>query len=278
MKASLVAADNSYFWKAYKQTPQIPPSASWAIFLRVHDELTLEMVDPETRSLLYEDLAPKGAAFRKGYGVSGRLANFLDNNPDRIGMAFSILLSLPGVPVIYFGDEIGVQNNFANAKRSANLRENKQKSQKNSKNNPKLLSYFDSRDINRGPITKSVFDNAVSQKGSYNNKVYERVKKLIKIRKQYPVMSRGTFIQVKTESPDVFAYERENDTDRIIVINNLSRRRSNATVIFVDDDFGKKEKDIYLKDLLTDKMVRAKVKNKELTVRLNPYDAMWLKM
>ena len=276
--ASLVSADNSYFWKAYKQTPQIPPSASWAIFLRVHDELTLEMVDPETRTLLYEDLAPKGAAFRKGYGVSGRLANFLDNNPERIGMAFSILLSLPGVPVIYYGDEIGVQNNYANAKRSARLRENKQQAQKNSKNTPKLLSYFDSRDINRGPIAKSVFDNAVSQKGTYNNKVYERVKKLIKVRKQYPVMSRGTFVQVKTESPDVFAYERENDTDRIIVINNLSKRRSNATVIFVDDDFGKKEKDIYLKDLLTDKMVRAKVKNKELTVRLNPYDAIWLKM
>ncbi len=276
--ASLVSADNSYFWKAYKHTPQIPPSASWAIFLRVHDELTLEMVDPETRALLYEDLAPKGATFRKGYGVSGRLANFLDNNPERIGMAFSILLSLPGVPIIYYGDEIGVQNNFANAKRSARLRENKQQSQKNSKNTPKLLSYFDSRDINRGPIAKTVFDNAVSQKGTYNNKVYERVKKLIKVRKQYPVMSRGTFVQVKTESPDVFAYERENDTDRIIVINNLSKRRSNATVIFVDDDFGKKEKDIYLKDLLTDKMVRAKVKNKELTVRLNPYDAMWLKM
>lgn len=276
--ASLVAADNSYFWKAYKQTPQIPNSASWAIFLRVHDELTLEMVDPETRALLYEDLAPKGATFRKGFGVSGRLANFLDNNPDRIGMAFSILLSLPGVPVIYYGDEIGIQNNFANAKRSARLRENKQQNQKNVKNNAKLLSYFDSRDINRGPITKSVFDDAVSKKGTYNNKVYERVKKLIKVRKQYPVMSRGTFVQVKTESPEVFAYERENDTDRIIVINNLSKRRTNATVIFIDDDFGKKEKDIYLKDLLTDKMIRAKVQNKKLTVRLNPYDAMWLKM
>ncbi len=276
--ASLVSADNSYFWKAYKQTPQIPPSASWAIFLRVHDELTLEMVDPETRELLYEDLAPKGAAFRKGFGVSGRLANFLDNNPDRIGMAFSILLSMPGVPIIYYGDEIGVQNNFANARKSARLRENKQLAEKNSKNKTKLLSYFDSRDINRGPITKHVFDNAVSQKGTYNNKVYERVKKLIKVRKQYPVMSRGSFVQVKTESPDVFAYERENDTDRVIVINNLSKHRTNATVIFIDDDFGKKEKDIYLKDLLTDKMVRAKVKNKELTVRLNSYDAMWLKM
>ena len=89
------------------------------MFLRVHDELTLEMVNEKTRELLYDGLAPKGAAFRKGYGVSGRLASFLDKNPDRIGMAFSILLSLPGVPIIYYGDEIGMPNNYANAKQTA---------------------------------------------------------------------------------------------------------------------------------------------------------------
>ena len=159
--ASLVTADNSYFWKAYKQTPQIPETASWALFLRVHDELTLEMVNQKTRELIFDDLAPKGAAFRKGFGVSGRMANFLDNNPDRIGMAFSILMSLPGIPIIYYGDEIGIQNNFANAKKSAKLRENKQKSAKSVKNNVSMLSYFDSRDINRGPITQKTFEDAV---------------------------------------------------------------------------------------------------------------------
>ena len=183
--ASLVTADNSYFWKAYKQTPQIPETASWALFLRVHDELTLEMVNQKTRELIFDDLAPKGAAFRKGFGVSGRMANFLDNNPDRIGMAFSILMSLPGIPIIYYGDEIGIQNNFANAKKSAKLRENKQKSTKSIKNNVSMLSYFDSRDINRGPITQKTFEDAVNNKGTYNNKVYERVKQLIKVRKQY---------------------------------------------------------------------------------------------
>ena len=174
--ASLVTADNSYFWKAYRQTPKIPDSASWAIFLRVHDELTLEMVNEKTREILFEDLAPKGAAFRKGFGVSGRMANFLDKNPDRIGMAFSILMSLPGIPIIYYGDEIGIQNNFANANKSAKLREAKQKNNKNIKNKVKMLSYFDSRDINRGPITQKTFEDAVNHKGTYNNRVYERVK------------------------------------------------------------------------------------------------------
>lgn len=276
--ASLVTADNSYFWKAYKQTPQIPETASWAIFLRVHDELTLEMVNEKTRELIFDDLAPKGAAFRKGFGVSGRMANFLDNNPDRIGMAFSILMSLPGIPIIYYGDEIGIQNNFTNAKNSARIRENKQKTAKNVKNNVSMLSYFDSRDINRGPITQKTFEDAVNHKGTYNNKVYERVKKLIRVRKQYPVITRGSFVELKTKSPEVFAYVRATDTDRVVVINNLSDKKIKATVVFIDDNFGKKGKDIYFKDLLTDKMVRAKVENKELTVRLNAYDALWLKM
>ena len=276
--ASLVTADNSYFWKAYKQTPQIPETASWAIFLRVHDELTLEMVNQKTRELIFDDLAPKGAAFRKGFGVSGRMANFLDNNPDRIGMAFSILMSLPGIPIIYYGDEIGIQNNFTNAKNSAKLRENKQKTNKSVKNNVSMLSYFDSRDINRGPITQKTFEDAVNHKGTYNNKVYERVKQLIKVRKQYPVIRRGSFAELKTKSPEVFEYVRATDEDRVVVINNLSDKKIKATVIFVDDTFGKKGKGIYFKDLLTDKMIRAKVENKELTVRLDAYDALWLKM
>lgn len=275
--ASLISADNSYFWKAYKQTPKIPDSAAWGIFLRVHDELTLEMVNEKTRELIYEGLVPKGAEFRKGYGVSGRLANFLDNNPERIGMAFSILLSMPGVPIIYYGDEIGVQNNFYNAKKSAKIREAKEK-QKNQENKVKMLSYFDSRDINRGPIAQTTFYNAMKNSNSYNHKVYERVQKLIKIRKQNPVMRRGTFTEIKTDSPEVFAYVRGLENNRVVVINNLSDNRVRASVNFIDDDFGKKSKDVFMLNLLTGKMVRVKVQNKKLTVRLKPYDALWLKL
>ncbi len=266
--ASLVSKDNSYFWKAYKQTPQIPQSAAWAIFLRVHDELTLEMSDEKIRELIYDDLAPKGAGFRKGFGVSGRLANFLDNNPDRIGMAFSILMSLPGVPIIYYGDEIGVQNNFANAKKSAKHRSKKDD----------MLTSFDSRDINRGPIPQSAFNDAVNTKGSYNNRVYEQVKKLIKIRREYPVMTRGSFVEAKSESSNVLSFIRATDKMRVVVINNLSNDKVRATINMIDDDFGKKPKEVYFYDLLTDKMVKASVENKQLSVRLKPYEVVWIKM
>ena len=85
-------------------------------------------------------------------------------------------------------------------------------------------------------------------------------------------------MEIKTESPDVFAYVRAMDNTRIVVINNLSNNRIKATVNLTDDDFGKKAKEVYFYDLLTDKMTRAIVKNKQLTVRLKPYDAMWLRM
>lgn len=91
-------------------------------------------------------------------------------------------------------------------------------------------------------------------------------------------MTRGDFTEIKTESPEVFAYVRAYNDDRVVVINNLSNSKIRATVLFTDDNFGKKSKDVYLKDLLTDKMVRAKVQNKKLTVRLKAYDALWLKL
>ena len=108
-------------------------------------------------------------------------------------------MSLPGIPIIYYGDEIASQNNFYNAKRFARLREMREKN-KNSKNSTELLSYFDSRDINRGAIRAKNFYNAQE-----NSKVYKRVKQLIKVRKENPVISRGTFTQVKTKSPEIFA-------------------------------------------------------------------------
>ncbi len=272
--ASLITSDNRYFWKAHKQTPEIPSTASWAIFLRVHDELTLEMVNKKTRELIYEDLEPKGAEFRKGFGVSGRMANFLDNDPDRISMAFSILMSLPGIPIIYYGDEIASQNNFYNARRFARLREIKEKN-KTSKNGTELLSYFDSRDINRGAIRAKNFYNA-----QQDNKVYKRVKQLIKVRKENPVISRGTFTQVKTKSPEIFAYTRTYNDEKIIIINNLSNKKIKAEIELPTETIWTGDKDVLLTDLLNKRKLKVSISttNKKMTLLLRPYDTAWLKI
>ena len=278
--ASLVSADNRYFWKAHKQTPKIPDSATWAIFLRVHDELTLEMVNAKTRELIYDDLEPKGAEFRKGFGVSGRMANFLDNDTDRIGMAFSILLSLPGIPIIYYGDEIGSQNNYTYAQRFAKLRELKQRAKNKGKNKVEMLSYFDSRDINRGAIKRRTFYNATRAENSFEGKVFKKVKQLIEVRKKYPVIARGDFTQIKTNAPEIFAYMRTLEDEQIIVINNLSDHRTVAELNIPNIPWWKKDDDVYLLDLLNNRKRRVNYSKptKNLIMRLKPYDSVWFKV
>lgn len=272
--AALVSADSSYFWTIHKQTPQIPETASWAIFLRVHDELTLEMVNQKTRELLYEDLADKGAEFRKGYGISGRMANFLDNNPDRINMTFAILLSLKGIPIIYYGDETGSQNNFSYAQRWAKIREARNRG-KNGENT-QMLSYFDSRDIHRGAIKKSSFYKAMNSSTTFSSRIYKKVKRLIQVRKAYPTLSRGDFTEVKSDNPAIFTYLRKGKHDKILIINNLSDDRITAKLDSADFNFDKFSQEIEMLELITKKTKTFKIENKKLIVRMRPYESLWL--
>ena len=274
--ASLVTGDKKYFIDAYKATPQIPSTTAWGVFLRVHDELTLEMIDPQTREIIYNALAPKGAEFRKGLGVSGRLANFLDNNPDRIEMAFSILMSMPGIPIVYYGDEVGVRNNFENAKKSEKERIERHKASKF-----KLLSYFDSRDINRGAVPAKLFYGSSKNYYIFNSKVYKKVKNLIALRKSLPSMSKGDFTLVKTASPHNFAYIRSYKDEKILVINNLSSEKLVAEITIPMEIVLKSEGHIdHFKNLVNgdEVSVNVSLKNRTMHLRIAPYGVVWLKL
>lgn len=273
--ATLVTSDNKHFIEANKTTPQIPSTATWAIFLRLHDELTLEMIAPETREILYNSLVRKGVGFREGLGVSGRMADFLDYNPQRISMAFSLLLSLPGVPVIYYGDEVGAKNDLNFAKDFAEQREYIQK-----KNKIKLLSYFDSRDIHRGIIPSKLFYG--SQKNWYkqNSKIYNNVKEMIDSRKENPAISRGNLNILKTKRQEVFAYTRTLKNDKILVINNLSNEKIIAEVDFpVNTIIKQGAKSLKFKNLLNNRDYKAEISitNRKIFIPLQPYEFLWLK-
>ena len=275
--AALITGDKQHFINAYKTTPQIPSTAAWGIFLRVHDELTLEMIDVQTREIIYNALVTKGAEFRKGLGVSGRMANFLDNNPDRIELAFSILMSLPGIPIIYYGDEVGVRNNFENAKKSEQERIEKQK-----KGKFKLLSYFDSRDIHRGAVPAKLFYGASKDYYEFNSKVYKKVKNLIAIRKTLPSMSKGDFTLLKTASPSNFAYIRSYKDEKILVINNLSDEKLVAEVT-IPMEVVLKADDKHIttfKNLINDDDVKVNISltNRTMHLRVAPYGVVWLKL
>lgn len=270
--ASLITEDKKYFIDAYKKTPPIPKSAAWGIFLRVHDELTLEMVTPEVRELVFDNLVSKGASFRNGFGVSGRMANFLNKNPNRIEEAFSILLTLPGIPIIYYGDEVGVTNNYENAKKAA---------QKRAKNNKDLLSTFDSRDIHRGDVPQKLFYGSTLGYYQFNSKVYKKMRNLIHLRKSLPVMANGDFEILKTASKSNFAYIRKNADQQILVINNLSSDKLVAEITLPKNIILKNEGHITsLKNLVNgdDIKVNISIQNKTMHLKLAPYQVLWLEL
>ena len=270
--ASLVTQDKKYFIDAYKNTPAIPKTAAWGIFLRVHDELTLEMVSPEVREIVFDSLVSKGASFRKGFGVAGRLANFLDKDPDRIEEAFSILLSLPGIPIIYYGDEVGAANNFEHAKKSALLR---------AKDKLNLLSVFDSRDINRGNVPQKLFYGSTKGYYEFNSKVYEKVQNLIALRKKLPVMVNGDFEILKTKDKSNFSYIRKNKEKQILVIHNLSNKRLITEITLPADIVLKNSGKISsLKNLINDDNIKVNIslQNRTMHLRLSPYQTVWLEL
>ena len=273
--ATMVTGDKKYFIETHKKTPTIPKTAAWGSFLRVHDELSLEMVSPEVRNIIFEDLVTKGADFRNGFGVSGRLANFLDKNPNRIEEAFAILFSISGVPIIYYGDEVGAANNYENAKKSAENRKKKEHSVSN------LLSVFDSRDINRGEIPQKLFYGSTKGYYEFNSKVYKKVKHLIKKKKKYPVMVNGDFEVLKTKSKSNFCYIRKNKEQQILVVNNLSKEKLIAEITLPPNVVLKNNGRITsLKNLINDDNVKVNIslQNRTMHLRIAPYQVLWLEL
>jgi len=262
--ASLITGNNEYFWNEYKETPDIPKSAAWAQFLRVHDELTFEMADTCTREIIYDALISKGEEF-KGLGISGRMANFLDKNPAKISLAFAILLSLPGIPVIYYGDEIGAENNPDYGREA----EKKRKEILNKINTN--LSCFDSRDINRGPILKSDFYSAM--KGNIN---YKTVRNLLEVRNETPVLRRGKLSRLESDKKEVFSYLVEDGDQYVLAVNNLSGKKIESSLTLSNDLFEKISKTPDMVNLINLEKLNFCLKSKKLVISLEPYQTLWL--
>ncbi len=269
---TMLAQDNNFFWETVDSIPKVPDSTAWGMFLRVHDEITLEIADPQTREIIYNQLVTKGEEFRKGFGVSGRMANFLDNNPQRIHQAFSILFSMPGIPIIYYGDEIGAQNNFKFAKKFAEQRENTQKKLGNAS---KVVSYYDSRDINRGPVLKKAFYKAMKKPESFSGQIYNRTKYLIKKRKEYSIIRKGSLAPVKSDKNNVFSYIRSYKGENVLIINNLTDSKNTAKLTFPDNL--KSDGQSYI-DILGDKKINVINDSNKMTINLKPYESIWLKL
>jgi maltose alpha-D-glucosyltransferase / alpha-amylase len=203
-----------------RQTPDIPDSCQWCIFLRNHDELTLEMVTDEERDYMYREYA-KDPRMKINVGIRRRLAPLLDNGRRRIELLNSLLFTLPGSPIIYYGDEIGMGDNIYLGDRNGVRTPMQWSSDRNAG-----FSRADSARLYSPVITDPVYGyqsiNVEAQERTPSS-LLNWMKRLIKIRKRYPAFGRGTLQFLHPTNTKVLAYTLEYEGQTMLIVNNLSR-------------------------------------------------------
>ena len=201
------------------QTPDIPESCQWFIFLRNHDELTLEMVTDVERDYMYDEYA-NDKTMRINRGIRRRLAPMMNNDRRRIELLNGLLMSMPGTPIIYYGDEIGMGDNIYLGDRNG-VRTPMQW-------NPRINAGFSQADPER--LYAPVISNAVYGYQAVNVDAQERsehsllnwMKSLIPVRTAFRAFSRGSLQFLDSANPRVLAYTRQFGNEIVLVVNNLS--------------------------------------------------------
>ena len=202
------------------QTPDIPDNCQWGIFLRNHDELTLEMVTDEERDYMYSEYA-KDPRMKANIGIRRRLAPLLDNSRDLLELFTTLLLSLPGSPVLYYGDEIGMGDNIYLGDRDGVRTPMQWTGDRNggfSRADPARLYLPTLLD----PVYGHQALNVEAEMRSSTSLLWW-TKRMIEVRKQYPVFGLGTFEELPASNPSVFAFLREDEHQTVLCVNNLSR-------------------------------------------------------
>ncbi len=203
-----------------QQTPSIPETCQWATFLRNHDELTLEMVTDEDRDYMYRVYAQDPQA-RINFGIRRRLAPLLENYRGKIELMNGLLFSLPGTPVIYYGDEIGMGDNIYLGDRNGVRTPMQWSSERNagfSRANPQRL-YFPVI------IDPEYHYEAVNVEAQQNNphSLLWWMKRLIALRRRHHAFGRGTLDFLDADNHKVLAFLRSYEEESILVVANLSR-------------------------------------------------------
>jgi maltose alpha-D-glucosyltransferase / alpha-amylase len=204
----------------FDQTPDIPATCQWAIFLRNHDELTLEMVTDEERDYMYKVYA-KDPKARINLGIRHRLAPLMENDRKKIELLNSLLFSLPGTPVIYYGDEIGMGDNFYLGDRDGVRTPMQWSPDRNagfSSANPHKL-YLP---LILDPEYHYESVNVEMQRRNTSS-LFWFMKRMINIRKKYKAFGRGDLTFINVDNPKVLAFIRRYEEETLLMVVNLSK-------------------------------------------------------
>lgn len=220
MFMSLQREDRYPITDIFDQTPAIPETCQWATFLRNHDELTLEMVTDEERDYMYKVYA-KDPKARINLGIRHRLAPLMDNDRRRIELMNSLLFALPGTPVIYYGDEIGMGDNFYLGDRDGVRTPMQWSPDRNagfSATNPQKL-YLP---VIIDPQYHYESVNVETQK-SNTSSLYWYMKRIINMRKKYKAFGRGDINFINVDNPKILAFTRNYENETLLIVVNLSK-------------------------------------------------------
>lgn len=227
MYMSLQREDRYPITDIFDQTPAIPENCQWAIFLRNHDELTLEMVTDEERDYMYKVYA-KDPKAKINLGIRHRLAPLMENDRRRIELMNSLLFSLPGTPVIYYGDEIGMGDNFYLGDRDGVRTPMQWSPDRNagfSETNPQRL-YLP---VILDPLYHYESVNVETQRANTSS-LFWFMKRIINMRKKYKAFSRGDMKFIQVDNPKILAFTRTHEDESLLVLVNLSKFSQPAEV------------------------------------------------
>ncbi|MDP2237153.1 MAG: alpha-amylase family glycosyl hydrolase [Bacteroidales bacterium] len=234
-------------------TPALPESGQWFTFLRCHDELSLELVyvSEEDRKYIHESYCHEPEwNFRLGEGISARLANLFQFDDRRIGLAYSMMLSLPGTPVIYYGDEFGKENDMDFYKEMA-----------------AFVGKDDTRFLVRGKINWEKRKAQLADPATFQAKVFGRIQNMLHVRNGKKAFGRGSieFVDAlkydETKNEKILAYFRKFENENILVVQNLSDKEQTIHFKGFNEEFV---------DMLTENILQTK------SMTIAAYGYFWL--
>jgi maltose alpha-D-glucosyltransferase/alpha-amylase len=202
------------------QTPEVPEGCQWGIFLRNHDELTLEMVTDEERDYMWSEYA-KDPRMKLNIGIRRRLAPLVDNDRRVMELFHAMLFSLPGSPILYYGDEIGMGDNIFLGDRDGVRTPMQWSPDRNSG-----FSRADFAQLYSAPLMDPVYGyQALNVEGEMRDpsSLLHWLQRMLQVRKRHPLFGIGSFEVLSAENPSVLAYIRELGDDVVLCVNNLSR-------------------------------------------------------
>jgi len=219
MYKSAAVGDCTSIIEIMDKTPQIPDDCQWCIFLRNHDELTLEMVTEEEREILWDHYAPE-KRMRLNLGIRRRLAPLLDGDEKKIELLYAILFSLPGAPIIYYGDEIGMGDNIWLNDRDGVRTPMQWSDGLNAGFSKQIEGKLVLPVIDEGPY--SYLRVNVESQINNTSSLLNRLKDLMKVRKAHPVMSSQGYEFRQLENHSVLSVMRRDHAESILCLHNLS--------------------------------------------------------